>query len=233
MRTFVAYLSAIVSMPITGTLVGLALSPMWAIAKRMDAWIAYRLAALIGTTASSIAMVFVADLIFRGIGVRFGMMAVAVMLTFLTFHNVGRLAKFRGTDGFSLEVAYTLGGFVGMSTGAAVLVWQQPAMVILIVLAVPSMIFLVLLRVSRGKSFPFWNLVSKIPDDAYQWFLKEEAWDVVDPVRANNGPPEPSQAYSGPYLLSVPCLGNRNIRVYGRNDSIEDSQRRFLEDHGS
>lgn len=79
----------------------------------------------------------------------------------------------------------------------------------------------------RHGNISFWKLAALIPDEAYQWFKRNPAWFVSE---AGDEKPSSRDEYSGPFLLAIPSLG-RTIRVYGRHDQIEESQRHFLEEH--
>lgn len=78
----------------------------------------------------------------------------------------------------------------------------------------------------------FWKLASKCPNEAYDWFMAEDCWVVVDSKDPNSCPPELGADYTGPFMLWIPKLGARRVTVYGRNDEIEDSERRFMEHFG-
>lgn len=81
----------------------------------------------------------------------------------------------------------------------------------------------------KGQEVQFWKLTARFPDDAYDWFVSEsQSWLVAD--ETNQEADRPSREnYVGPFRLAVPKLGGKVVTVYGRRDSIEDSQRRFAE----
>ncbi len=83
-----------------------------------------------------------------------------------------------------------------------------------------------LYRIGRPR---FWRVASKHPDEAYDWFVREQCWIVVDPDDADPDKPEPRSDYSGPFMLWVPKLGWKRVIIYGKHDEIEDSERRFLD----
>lgn len=78
----------------------------------------------------------------------------------------------------------------------------------------------------------FWKLASKCPNDAYDWFMAEDCWVVVDSEDLNSCAPELGGDHTGPFMLWIPKLGGRHVTIYGRNDEIEGSQRRFMEQFG-
>jgi len=80
----------------------------------------------------------------------------------------------------------------------------------------------------RGKP-DFWRLAARYPDDAYDWFLSDPCWVVLQPDSPFTALPEPRGDYTGPFWLWVPKFGNRRVTVYGHHALIERSQGRFLE----
>ena len=85
-----------------------------------------------------------------------------------------------------------------------------------------------LLRTTKQESFPFWKLAAKIPDKAYDWFSNESCWVIYDLEGGYDFKPD-KKDYAGPFKLSIPSLEGRTISVYGQINSIEDSQKRFIE----
>ncbi len=85
-------------------------------------------------------------------------------------------------------------------------------------------IILLLRRIMGKGNIPFWKLASKYPDTAFDWFISEDCWVVVETDESAPGP-----NYTGPFRFAVPKLGGKMIKVYAREDEIENSQRRFVE----
>lgn len=88
-------------------------------------------------------------------------------------------------------------------------------------------IFAVWWFLNQPGNLSFWKLASRYPNQAYDWFVEEDCWIVLDPHDSSARPREPQSDYTGPFLLSIPKLGGRMIRIYGRFDEIADSQDRF------
>ena len=74
--------------------------------------------------------------------------------------------------------------------------------------------------------------MSKYPDEAYEWFIKEDCWVVIDPQSGSTETPA-LEDYNGPFRLCVPKLNGKMVTIYGRFDEIEDSQERFLKLYGA
>ena len=80
-----------------------------------------------------------------------------------------------------------------------------------------------------GGNPQFWHVAAKYPDEAFDWFMEEPCWVVVEPDGPPPSFPEGRSAYSGPFSHFVPKLGNRRVQVFGLADAIEASQHQFLE----
>ncbi len=81
---------------------------------------------------------------------------------------------------------------------------------------------------SKLGSYDFWKVAAKHPNEAYDWFMVDGAWAVVDPDDPMSMRPEPREEYDGPNWLWIPKLGGRRISIWGRIDSFEASQKRFI-----
>ncbi len=101
--------------------------------------------------------------------------------------------------------------------------------IILIVICAVAVLWYFLYRAGNPG---FWKVAAKYPDEAYDWFMSEDCWIVVDPESPSSQKPEPRGEFTGPFVLWVPKLGDRRVAVYGRHDRIEESQRRFTENYG-
>jgi hypothetical protein len=84
----------------------------------------------------------------------------------------------------------------------------------------------------RMGRLDFWKAAASMPDEAYDWFMSDDCWVVQDPTLGTTGKPDPKSAYTGPFSIWIPKLGDRRVVVYGLRDQIEASQQRFLEQHG-
>ena len=94
--------------------------------------------------------------------------------------------------------------------------------------------FLVWFRIMRMGDTLFLRLISRYPDAAYDWFMAEECWLVIEHGEHKAGlidKPEPD-GYSAPFTLVVPKLNGRVVVVYGRLCAAEESKRRFTERYG-
>jgi hypothetical protein len=198
--------------------------------KKIDVKFLFCLEAVISTITSCFAAVLLSSLIFKWLSVEFSVLPILMMLVLSSFNSLSRLGRFRETDRFSIELSYTIGGTIGFILGAMYFVYAVPLRVVVCIAAVPVLILIYCLLTSRQKSFPFWKLASDIPDQAYDWFLNDPCWVVLDPPSGRSEKPDLNQ-YNGGFFIFVRSLG-RKIFVYGRFDLIEDSQRRFIAQYG-
>ena len=84
-------------------------------------------------------------------------------------------------------------------------------------------------KLLKAGGFDFWKVAGKHPDEAYDWFMADDAWRVVDPEDTMSLPPEPKTDWDGPNWLYVPKLGGRRVTIYGKAGRAKASQRRFIE----
>ena len=73
----------------------------------------------------------------------------------------------------------------------------------------------------------FWKLAAQLPDQAFEWWTSDPTWMVLE-----NSAPAPGEGFVGPFLFTVPTLG-RTLKLYARQDQIEQSQQRFVQKHAS
>ena len=227
MKTAIAYLLSIGGLFIAEPIIGFLFFPLLAYLKRINAELLYWLEGIISTIVTCFAVVFLSTAIFGWLSVKYSLLPIIVMLALSTINNFSRLARFKGTDHFPMELSYTIGGTVGYILGALYFIYAVPLKIIVSIAAVPVVILLYCLLTSRQKSFPFWKLASEIPDQAYEWFLNDPCWVIYDPPSGKNEEPDRNE-YNGGFYLYVPSLG-RKITVYGKFDLIEESEKRFID----
>jgi hypothetical protein len=154
------------------------------------------------------------------------------MLTLSSINNINRLKRFKGTDRYHNELSYTIGDTVGFTLGAMYFLYNIPFGIIVSIAAVPVVILIFCLLISRTNSLPFWKLASNLPDQAYNWFLNDgSCWIIYDPPSGKEKKPE-INGYSHGLSLFVPSLG-RKITVYGKMSLIEESEKQFLEQYAN
>lgn len=102
---------------------------------------------------------------------------------------------------------------------------------IIILLLITGAAFVVWFIFFRKGNIGFWKLASKYPNEAYDWFMKEDCWIVIEPQSGQIDKPDPNE-FNGPFRLNVPKLGGKVVTIYGRFDEIEESQERFLKLNG-
>ena len=89
-------------------------------------------------------------------------------------------------------------------------------------LVAAALVLLVVFSILGAGKLRFWKLAARFPNEAYEWFLREDCWEV-DPTE----PLEPRSEWCGPFKLAVPQLGWRVVRIYGRVGEMEGSQEEF------
>lgn len=85
----------------------------------------------------------------------------------------------------------------------------------------------------RYGGLGFWQVAARSPDDAYDWFLSDDTWTVVDPVQPGAEPAMRSgddDDLLGPFKLAVPKL-DTVVKVVARADRIDASQAAFMAAH--
>ena len=208
----------------------LVLLPLFALGKRQTQLVGWLVGA-ISTMVSNFAVVFLSTIIFGWLSLEYSLLPLTVMFVSSSLNVLARLARFRGTEGFALEVSYGVGETSGFILGAMYFVYLVPLKVIVYIATLPVIVFACCLLISRQKTFPFWKLASDMPDEAYEFFLSEPCWAIYDPPSRKQERPS-GRDYTGPFFLHVPSLGRR-IAFYGKSDLIEESQRRFIERHSN
>lgn len=64
----------------------------------------------------------------------------------------------------------------------------------------------------------FWIKVKNHPDLAYNWFINNEEWKVIeDKLPANFRQMFPKDMWIGPFRLCVPCLNGKIIYIFAIN----------------
>ena len=76
---------------------------------------------------------------------------------------------------------------------------------------------------SKLGKFSFWKLAANLPNQAFEYVSADPAWVIVV-----GSQPTPGKEFVGPFLLAVPTLG-QTVKLYAREDQIENSQQRFIE----
>lgn len=232
MNLYIAYILSLISMPIVASIVGVLFFPLLTYLRKFNAELLYWIEGVISTIFSYFAVVYISKYIFSWLVVDYSILSVLVLFAFLAIHNIGRLIYYYRTDQFMMELSYTVGDTLGFLAGALYFIYSVHFKIVSIIFIIPVLILLYLLLQTKQKSFPFWQLATKVPDTAYDWFTIESCWVIYDPKGGYDSKPD-KKDYVGPFRLSVPCLGGRIISIYGQINNIEDSQKRFIEKYSS
>ena len=100
--------------------------------------------------------------------------------------------------------------------------------IIVIIIIILVAAFLYWLLVHRPKNY-FWKVASKYPDLAYKFFLSKDCWKVFEGrLPENHRSIVPKENWAGPFQLSVPKIGHKNIYVFGKYPDFKQSQDEFL-----
>lgn len=225
MKTAFAYLVAILSTRIMEA-VALSLSTPIVLLKRIDAQPLYWLEAVIVTMMGGFVSVGFTQAVFDWLSVPFSVWPVAIMFAATALHKAGRIMVVRHSSRSPMEWSYAIGGTLGLSVGAAYFVYDASRTTVLSVALIPVVLIAYGILTSRLRSFPFWKVVSELPDEAYDWFTEDPCWSIYDPANGQSVKPNLND-YNGGFPVYVPKLGRR-ITVYGRFDQIAESEHRFL-----
>lgn len=94
-----------------------------------------------------------------------------------------------------------------------------------IIVVIISLVILYTILHFLGKP-SFWKLTRKYPIEAYNFFLENDCWFVVDGIN-NSEPPKDKHNWDGPFSLFLPN-DNKRIKVYGKSPEYEESENVFL-----
>lgn len=86
-----------------------------------------------------------------------------------------------------------------------------------------------------GKAtFEFTKLISKYPNEAYDWFKQDsDCWKIYEgelPINYKNEIPSKRMK---PLRLIVPKIGNRIVYYFGKFPECRESEKRFIENLNS
>jgi len=226
MKTAAAYFIILAVMPFiqaAATLIG---SPLFFFLKRIDNDFLYITQGIIVAGLGTFCCVACGHLLFGWFGMSFTIVPILIMAVATLAHDIGRVLRMRGSRRSVMETGYSIGGVLGYVLGAMFFVYGRSGTLVLGIAAIPAMVMVYGLVASRAKSFEFWNLASRHPEEAYAWFENDGCWIIYDPPSGRDIRPDPTNYYGG-FPLHVPSLG-RQISVYGHIDKIEDSEKRFI-----
>jgi len=229
MNTALAYIATLVVMPFIQAAALLLGSPLFFRLKKIDSDILYFIHGVMVSGVGTFCCVAGGRHLFGLFSVPFTITPVIVMAVATLAHDVGRIYRVRNSPRSVMEGGYAVGDVAGFILGLLFFVFQQSWTLILGIAVVPVAFFVYGLIVARSKSFDFWNLASRYPDEAYDWFQDDACWLIYDPPSGRASKPD-ATIYNGSFPLYIPKLG-RLVSVYGRFDMIEESQRRFVERH--
>jgi len=98
------------------------------------------------------------------------------------------------------------------------------------VLLVAGFFFLLIHHVGKS-TLEFTKLISKYPNEAYDWFKQESyCWKIYEGNLPVNYKDEIPSKQMKPLRLIVPKLGNRIVYIFGRFPECRESEKRFMED---
>ncbi len=84
----------------------------------------------------------------------------------------------------------------------------------------------------RYGSLGFWQVVARMPDEAFDWFVSDDTWTVVDPTQPGVESMRSRDDLVGPFKLAVPKVGGI-VTLFAQADRIEASQAAFMATHGA
>ena len=82
---------------------------------------------------------------------------------------------------------------------------------------------------SKPQATTFDNISRDHPDTAYDWFENNKDWVMLDSDSlVNIGNLYPKKGWSGPFLLAVPKLNGKIVKILGRAGVLEKTQANYL-----
>ena len=84
----------------------------------------------------------------------------------------------------------------------------------------------------RHGALGFWQVAARIPDEAFDWFVSDDTWTVVDPGQPGAESLRSRDELVGPFKLAVP-KADRVVTLFADANRIDASQAAFLAAHGS
>lgn len=83
----------------------------------------------------------------------------------------------------------------------------------------------------RHGALGFWQVAARMPDEAFDWFVADDTWTVVNPSQPGAETARSRDDLVGPFKLAVPKVGGV-VTLFADADRIEVSQAAFLAAHG-
>ena len=84
----------------------------------------------------------------------------------------------------------------------------------------------------RHGALGFWQVAARMPDAAFDWFVSDDTWTVVDPTQPGAGSMRSRDDVVGPFQLAVPKVGGV-VTLFADADRIDASQAAFMAAHGT
>jgi len=90
-------------------------------------------------------------------------------------------------------------------------------------------LFMYWFLILRPGRLDFWRFVAKHPDAAYDHFKADGCWKVFEgELPKNYRNILPKREWGGPFRITVPKLGGKQVHVFGRRPDFGRSQDDFL-----
>lgn len=84
----------------------------------------------------------------------------------------------------------------------------------------------------RRGALDFWQVAARRPDEAFEWFLSDDTWTVVESPYQQAESSLPRGGMTGPFKLVVPKAGGA-VTLFADASRIDASQAAFLAAHGT
>lgn len=86
-------------------------------------------------------------------------------------------------------------------------------------------------HIGGETTFKFTKLISKYPNEAYNWFIQDsDCWTIYEDELPMNYKNEIPSKRMKPLRLIVPQIGNRVVYCFGKYPKCIESEKRFIED---
>ncbi|MBI3292027.1 MAG: hypothetical protein HYZ73_04370 [Elusimicrobia bacterium] len=221
MKLLLAYALSLISLPTAALLVFLVTLPLLPFLKQGNKDLRFMFLEFFGSFTSACLALFFSRWVFVWLGFQAGYGLVLFISLVLAFYTAGCYYTKYGAE----EIPSALGRAGGILLYVMLALWELPVFVWSVLMSLFLLVGVYLYRLTWEESYPFWSLVSQMPDEAFEWLEKKGGWIVLqnpkDPL------PGPRDQFSGPFRLGVPRLG-RTVYLYCHRDQLESSREEFM-----
>ncbi len=228
--TVLAYILAFVTIPIVALVVGIPMNLIGGrFLHRSNNLLFYWVYGIVTNWIMAGLVFLAASSVFHLFDRHFGWLPITLLVIGFITNDLSRINQYKNTRASGIEKCNMIGDILGIASGILVIFDIVSVGMMGLIIAGPIALFVYMCIISTTKSFPFWDRVTEIPDDAYTWFMNEPEWIIVEHSHDLHSHQQ-TRGMCGPFKLFVPCIG-RVVTLYCEHDAIEESQARFIREH--